>query len=403
MLFISKSKRIYLDYASATPVSPEVQKVMEPYFSQQFGNAGSIHAEGVAAKMAISGAREKLARTLHTRQEGIVFTGSGTESNNLAILGTIAVHHKKGVPYENMEIISTAIEHPSVLEVLKYATSLGVGIVYADVDETGVLDAEALKRMLSKNTILVSFAYVNSEVGTVQHVNKIARIIRDSEKVFATKIVIHVDAAQAPLWLPCTLDSLSVDILSLDAGKCYGPKGIGVLVYRHGVELLPIILGGGQEGGLRSGTENTALIVGAATAICRAQEQYKKQNESISKLRDVFIKRLTAIEGVVLNGSQTQRVANNINISVPGIDSEFAVISLDQKGIACSTKSACGGAKGEGSDVVRILAKDEARAHSTIRFSLGEATTLLELDKVASILEEHISRTRMIQQKLTLK
>lgn len=401
MLFSKEKKRIYLDYASATFVRPEVKKVMEPYFGEIYGNASAIHAEGVQARNAIEAARESLARMLHIRTAGIVFTASGTESNNLAIFGTIAHHYAQGVAYADMEIVSTAVEHASIAEALSLVATWGVTVIYVTLDESGIIDAQSLKESLSEKTILVTFAYVNSEIGTIQPVGKLSRIVRAHEKEFSTKIIVHVDAAQAPLWLPCTLDTLLVDALSLDAGKCYGPKGIGVLAFKHGVSFSPHLYGGGQEGGLRPGTENTPLIIGAVKALVMAQADCVSRSESVMKLRDSFIKELELIEGVVLNGHRTERVANNVNISIPGIDSEFAVISLDEKGIACATKSACGGARGDGSAVVLSVSGDTARALSTLRFSLGEDTTSKELFVTAKILRAHIDTTRLVMQKLT--
>ncbi len=243
---------------------------------------------------------------------------------------------------------------------------------------------------LTAKTVLVTCALVNSEIGTIQPIPKIARIVRAFEKESGTHILVHTDAAQAPLWLSCALDSLGADMLSLDAGKCYGPKGVGVLAKRHGVSLTPILHGGAQELGLRAGTENTALIVGCANAIVRAQEGYIARSEKILKLREYFIELLLRdIPDAVLNGSRTDRVVNNVNISLPKFDTEYAVIWLDAKGIAVSTKSACS-TGGGGSAVVREMTNDASRASSTIRFSLGEETTKDEIERAVSVLLEFI-------------
>jgi cysteine desulfurase len=393
MMSIFKTpKRIYLDYASATPLRKEVGEAMKPFWSLQFGNASSIHQEGVKAREAIETARTKLARLLHVKEEGVVFTGSGTESNNIAIFGTLEEHHRKGIAYEDMEIVSTLLEHPSVLEVLRQVQKWGVHVKYAEVDEEGLIVPHSLESLVTPKTVLFSFAYVNSEIGIVQHVGKLARIIRVLEKKYDSRIYVHIDAAQAPLWLSCELDKLGVDVLTLDAGKCYGPKGVGVLAFRYGVSLKGFMFGGSQEGGLRPGTENTALIVGAVEALAIAQEKYQVRSFDVQQLRDSFITELESIEGVVLNGSKESRVANNVNISIPGIDSEFAVIYLDQQGIACSTKSACGGAKGEGSLVVKAITKSEERALSTIRFTLGEETTQEEVMQATKKIKTHIEK-----------
>lgn len=396
-----KKKRIYLDYASATPVRDEVLKVMLPYFSKEYGNAGAIHQEGVIAKQVVSSARASLASLLRIRPSGIVFTGSGTESNNLAILGVVEKKRKAGVLYSDMEIVSTAIEHASVLRVLEHVSTLGVVVRYVTTDVDGLIQVPSFTLAFTEKTILVVVGYVNSEIGVIQNVGKLARIAREKESEYATKIHIHVDAAQAPLWLPCALDALQADTLALDAGKCYGPKGVGILASQYSVTLEPYFFGGSQEGGLRPGTENVALIVGAVASLQIAQQGYKVRAEKITALRDVFITMLCTIDGIVLNGSSTERVANNVHISIEGIDSEFAVVTLNEKGIACATKSACGGARGDGSSVVRIVTGDATRALSTIRFTLGEATTLDELQRTTAVVKEHVLKTREAHQKLT--
>jgi len=394
MLFSPKNKRIYLDHAAATPVRKEVLKAMEPYWQSVFGNAGAIHQEGAAAKRAIEEARTSLARVLHVRPEGVVFTGSGTESNNLAIMGIVKALHAKGMAYADMEVVTTSIEHPSVSSTLSELRCWGVSVVTLPLGEDGLVDVSACAKVFTPKTVLVACAYVNSEIGVIEPVGKIARLAKEAARSFGTHIYMHVDAAQAPLWLSCELDKLGADTLALDAGKCYGPKGVGVLAFAHGVSFLPVTFGGAQEGGLRPGTENTPLIVGASKALITAQGGYKERSEKVAKKRNTFIEKLLALEGVFLNGSRTHRVANNINISIPGIDSEFAVIVLDEKGIACSTKSACGGAKGDGSSVVRALTGDEARARSTLRFTLGEETTDAELHTAYVHLRDHLAKTR---------
>ncbi len=396
-----KKKRIYLDYAAATPVNPEVIAAMTPFFSGDFGNPSSIHNEGVNARTVIEQARSNLAQVLHIRPDGVIFTGSGTECNNIAIMGVIEACRKKGIAYVDMHIISTTIEHASVFEVLKHLEALGVAVTYVTVDAEGIIGTHAFKESLTPKTILFAISYVNSEIGVIQPIGKLSRIVRAYEKEHHIRICMHVDAAQAPLWLPCALDSLSCDTLALDAGKCYGPKGIGVLAIRHGITLEPYLFGGGQERGLRSGTENTALIVGGVLALCTAQLEHQKSSKKVAHLRDFFIAQLLKIEGVVLNGSLSERVANNVNISIAGIDAEFAVISLNEKGIACATKSACGVSTSAGSSVVHAISNDSARARSSIRFSLGLQTNKEEISSVAVALEAHVSHTRKVLQNLT--
>lgn len=389
-----KKKRIYLDYAAATPVRQSVIDCMQPFWREQFANPSAIHKEGVQNRLAVETARTQVGRLLKARPENVYFTGSGTESNNLAVLGVVAALHASQVPYEQMEVISTQLEHPSVSAALTALTRLGVTVRYVEVAEDGLIKIESLQKLLSEKTVLVTFAYVNSEIGTIQEVGKIARLVRAFEKQHNTHICVHTDAAQAPLWLSCELDRLMVDMISLDAGKCYGPKGVGVLVTRHGVQLHPVQFGGPQEGGLRPATENVPGIVGAAQALVVAQEQFEVRAGKTQKLRDMMIEALVQLEGVVLNGSVDNRVANNVNISIPGIDSEFAVVVLDEKGVACSTKSACSGATGVGSSVVLAISGDESRATSSIRFTFGEETTGAEVRQTVAFLHEHILKVR---------
>ena len=364
---------------------------MLPYLETEFGNPSAIHAEGIAARSAVESSRQKVATTLGIRPEGVLFTSGGTESNNLAILGRLKyLARKEGIAYSDMEVITTRIEHPSIMSLVPVIEATGVTVRFVEVDGEGKITVAALEKVLSPKTVLVTFAYANSEVGVVQNVSRLVRTVRQFEKTHThgRRIVIHIDAAQAPLWLPCSLTPLGVDMMSLDVGKCNGPKGVGMLVLRGSVPLLPILYGGGQEQGLRPGTENVANIVGAATALTLAQADYQERAVSVSKLRDSFIDLLTeALPEVLLNGPQgEERLANNINISLPKLDTEYAVVYLDAQGIAASTKSACAGAGGGESTVVSTMTGNSERAKSTIRLSLSTDTTLADAKYVVEIL-----------------
>lgn len=385
------SPRVHLDYASTTPVHPEVLKAMLPYFSEHWANPSAIYTEGVVAQNVIEAARTEMAHTLRVRATDITFTSGGTESNNLALIGLVERLHTGGRALDTMEIISTRIEHPSILETLTYLERRGVTVVYAPVDEQGNINLRSFEQLLTPHTVLVTFAYANSEVGVVQDVKKLSRVVRLYNDAQHTHILTHIDASQAPLWLSCELDMLGVDMMTLDAGKCYGPKGVGILAHRHWVKLSSVLHGGGQEGGLRSGTENTALIVGCVRAIVRAQEHYTTRSVAVAALRDEFLALLLKeIPNAVVNGSGESRIANNINISIPGLDTEYAVIWLDSRGIAASTKSACGAKSATGSSVVREMTHDEPRATSTLRFTLGEESTSHDISEAVRILKEHI-------------
>lgn len=399
--FPATSPRVYLDYAAATPVSKTVMDAMAPYWQTDFANPSSIYAEGVRARRAIDEARLRLARSLHIKPEHIVFTGNGTEANNLLILGVVETLFQAGRSYEDMEIISTPVEHPSVTEVLTALAKRGVRIKYATISAEGVVEVSAVTAQLSPKTVLVTVSYVQSEIGVVQPIVAIARAVRAYARTHEQRIVVHTDAAQAPLWLPCQLDALQVDAISLDAGKCHGPKGVGVLAWHSHLSLTPSLYGGGQEFGLRSGTEATALIVGASVALVTAQAEHKEVATRVTKLRDEGIQALTTIPDLVLNGSPTNRVANNINVSIKGVNAEFAVISLDQAGFAIATKSACSGATGGGSTVIQAMTGDVERAGTALRITLGTATTLKQVQDFVGALKRHIEKVRASQKILT--
>lgn len=339
----------------------------------------------------------KVARTLSVKSEGVTFTSGGTESNNLAIIGLIEKFVSQGRKYEDLEIISTLLEHPATLKTLEALAKKGVVITYAPVTTDGHIDMVVLPAMLSKKTVLVTLAYVNSEVGTITQCRDIRRIL--DQYVTSAKrqdeILFHVDAAQAPLWLPCELSRLGADLLSLDAGKFCGPKGSGMLVVQKNVNLTTTLYGGGQERGLRPGTEPIPLIVGMASALALAQETAEARSLAVVTVRDYFFSQIAKhLPSAVVNGPITypMRVANNVHISIPGIDAEYAVVVLDAAGIAASTKSACSSKGGGASAVVLAMTNDIARASSTLRFTLSAATTTKEVDQVVAVLAQHVTK-----------
>ncbi|MCA9367274.1 cysteine desulfurase [Candidatus Kaiserbacteria bacterium] len=389
----NKQKRpIYLDWAAATSLLPEAKAAMEPWLTDNFANPSAIHAEGQVARGAVEAARGRIAAALQVRPEFVTFTGSGTEANNLAILGTIEARRQSGVAYSDMEVISTAIEHPSVSKTLAYAASLGVVVKIVPVKESGVINVEALRTLVTNKTVLLSTHYVNSEIGTIQPTRVIKKVLKEA----APEAVLHIDAAQAPLWLSCQFDTVAADILTLDVGKCCGPKGVGLLVRSKGIQLKPVFFGGGQEAGLRPGTENVAGVVGAAEAFAWAQSGWRERAENVAVVRNQAIAHLLQeIPQALLNGAMLEsddRVANNINISIPGLDTEFATVVLDSKGFAVSTKSACSGAGGGESAVVKATTQDPARAASTLRITLGPDTTVEQLKQLTTVLKHHVAK-----------
>ncbi len=394
----SLAKRVYLDYAAATPLLPEVLSAMLPYFHDTFGNAGSIHQEGVVAKRSLEECRTRVARVLGVQDTGIVFTSGGTESNNLAITGYVERLVAGGRAYEGIEIVTTHIEHSATGETMARLARRGVRIVYVPVTDDGVIDVDILESLLTDQTVLVTVSYVNSEVGAITRCRDIRRIIDGYTKKSQTTIALHIDAAQAPLWLPCDLPRLGADLLSLDAGKMNGPKGCGVLAMRKGMQVSAIVGGGGQERGMRPGTEPLPSIVGCTVALELAQHNWQERAARVSTVRDYFLARITdEVPNVIVNGPLgNDRVANNVHISIPGLDAEFAVITLDAQGIAASTKSACSSKGGGASAVVLAMTGDEARATSTLRFTLGPDNTTADIDVAILTLTQHLTNTAQL-------
>ncbi len=385
---------MYLDWAAATPLLPEAKAAMLPFLSGDFGNPSAIHKEGSVARQAVEGARDKVARTFKVRPEFITFTSGGTEANNIAILGSIKKLVESGSEYCDLEVVTTKIEHPSVSRAFDELESLGVKVKYVAVDETGLINLTALRELLSAKTALVSVSYINSEIGTIQKLHAIKKVLKEAEEVYGNSILFHVDAAQAPLWVNCQFDTTQADYLALDAAKCCGPKGVGVLVQSRRAAVSPVTFGGGQEAGLRPGTENVAGVVGAAVALEAAQADWKSRQETISLVRDQAIKYLLAeVPEALINGAfGADRVANNINISLPLYDTEFMAVVLDKHGFAVSTKSACSGAGGGESAVVKEISADPSRAASTLRITSGSDTTLKDLQRLTAVLRKHLDK-----------
>lgn len=366
---------IYLDNASTTSVRPEVFSAMQPYWTKDFGNPSSITKMGVLAKQAIEKARQTVAETLMRRSNEIIFTSGGTESNNLAILGLVKSLEKSGQKISELHFITTNIEHSSIIECFKDLESRGAKVDYLKVKENGIVDPADLRKLIKPNTVLVSIAYANNEIGTIQPIRELAKEVRR-----ANGPIFHTDASQAGLWLDLNINQLGVDLMTLDAQKMNGSKGIAVLFVRAGVNLSPIILGGGQEKGLRSGTENVPLIVGLAKAFELARKDWEKKNEKVKKVRDYFWQKIQKeIPEAVLNGDLEHRLPNNLNISIKGINSELLVLGLDEEGIVCSTKSSCE-RDAEESFVVRALGGADWRARTSLRFSLDENLIKKDID-----------------------
>lgn len=392
----AQGEYVYLDFAAATPLLPEAYVAMEPFLREEFGNPNAIHQVGARARQAVELARGQVAEAVQVRPEYVTFTGGGTEGNNLAIFGVVEALKKEGREYGEMEVITTKIEHPSITRAVEHLAGLGVVVKYVPVDTEGRIELADLRELVSDKTVLVSCAYANSEIGTIQPLRQIHKVIVEAERKFGSTIFFHVDAAQAPLWLTCQFDTVGADLLVLDTAKCCGPKGVGVLVRSRRVKLMPIMFGGGQEQGLRSGTENVAGIVGAGVALKVAQAGWRERAERASSVRNqALLHLLEQIPELSVNGALgDNRLANNINISIPKLDTEYAAVVLDYYGFGVSTKSACAGAGGGESTVVREISSDPARAASTLRISIGPDTTFDQLKSLTKVLQKHIEQMK---------
>jgi cysteine desulfurase len=378
--------RVYLDHAATAPQDKRVTEIMRKIGAEAYGNPSSIHKEGVFAKKILEEARKSIADILCAHADEIIFTGGGTEANNIAVFGTVAAMDT----LQKSHIIVSNIEHPSVLECVRELERRGTEITYLPVSSEGIVSANSVKEALRENTVLVSVMYANNEIGTIQPIAEIAKIVRK----FRTKnhqlktknsLLFHTDACQATNYLDMNVSRLGVDIMTWNASKIYGPKGVGALFVKRGVKLSPQIFGGGQEGGIRSGTENVAAIVGFAEAMKIAEKMKEKESSRLVKLRDFFISEvLVKIPDTVLNGSRSMRLPNSANISFLGADAEEIVIWLDAQGIAISTGSACANISKDGkvSDVILALDGDRIRAMGAVRFTLGRGTKKEDIDHV---------------------
>jgi cysteine desulfurase len=406
-------QRIYLDYAATTPVDPVVFRAMEPYFMSRFGNAGSLHSFGQEAIVALDAARETVAASVGADFQEMIFTGSATEANNLVLRGVIG--RSPGTDRQSLrpQIIISSIEHESILEAARNLENSGVDVVYLPVDKTGTVDLKKLEASLNKNTVLVSVMYANNEIGTIQPIEKIRRIINDFKKnrspITDRQLpLFHTDASQAFQFLDCNITKLSVDFMTLSSHKIYGPKGVGTLYVgarpkRSAISdslLVPQIMGGGQEFGLRSGTENIPAIVGFAKAIELLIDSRKLANKRIEELRgELFrgIKKIcpkAKINGAPFSGpaitSHLLCLPNILNVYFPKHDAQDLLTKFDLLGLAVSSGSACRARASRTSYVIEALGYPKERARSSVRFSLGRPTTGKEIIQALAIIKKTI-------------
>lgn len=379
-------KRVYLDYASAMPISKSAQEAMRKA-ERVFGNPSSVHQEGLVAKQFISAKRSEIAETLLMRAKDLVFTSGGTESNNIAIFGVL----RKAIRmYGNVHAITSEIEHPSVLEVFQALEREGVRVTYISVGEDGRIDPQKVTDAIQENTVCVSVALVNGEIGTIQPIRDIARAlapIRERRGRGGMPLVMHTDASQAPLYM--SVSGLGVDLMTLDSGKVAGPKGIGLLYIKNKEDIEPLFYGGGQELSVRPGTESAMLVAGFAAAMVEAHKRREARTEEVKKLQEHMFSLLEKyVPDAEVNGSLKHRIANNINISLRGTDAEFMVIRLDTEGVACGSRSACQSKEEGSSYVVNALGKGVAYGASSLRFSLSEHTTKQDIEYAVRILQK---------------
>lgn len=377
-------QNVYLDYAATTPVDPRVLEAMLPYFGKYIGNTMSLHQQGTKAAEAVEKAREIVAKALNTTSDEIVFTGSATESNNLALKGLAEANPTK------KKIIISGIEHDCVEKSARWLGLRGYKIVRIGVDKEGMINWENLKREVDKDTLLVSIIHGNNEVGTVQNLKKIGELCHEFGVYF------HTDASQSFGKEKIDVNLMKIDLLTASSHKIYGPKGAAVLYIRNGIKINPIMHGGGHEGGLRSSTVNVPAIVGMGKAI-EIMKKSKLENLRILNLRDKLIEGiLKTIPDCWLNGSMENRLVNNVNISFARVEGESMLLELDAKGIMCSTGSACSSSSLEPSHVLLAMGLTAPEAHGSLRFSLGRWTTDKEINYVLSVLPKVVKKMRKI-------
>jgi cysteine desulfurase len=378
-------ERVYFDHNATTPVASEVLEAMVPAFGQTFGNASSIHYFGQAAKQRLEAARRQIAALIHANPAEVVFTGGGTESDNMAVLGALrAVSGPR-------HAITTAIEHPAVLAACAQLEREGVEVTRLPVGAAGVLDAESVRRALRPQTVLVSVMHANNELGTIQPIAEVARIAHEAG------VMLHVDGVQALGKIPVDVKALGADLYSMSAHKLYGPKGVGALYVRKGTKIAALTFGGHHERDRRPGTENVPAIVGFGAAAELAADNLAADGQRIAGLRDrLEAAVLDRIAETGINGARGERTPNTTNIYFDGIDGEALVIALDLRGFAVSTGSACSSGAVTPSHVLTAIGLSAERARASIRFSLGSSTTLQQVDALVEALEASVVHLRRI-------
>ena len=376
--------RIYLDNNATTPVEPAVLDAMLPYFSGDFGNASSIHTFGQRARAAVETARDQVAALVNARSQEIVFTSGGTESDNHAIFGIVAA-----TASATKHVITSTIEHEAVLNACQALEKQGVAVTYLPVSRDGLIDLNELRQAIRPGTVLITIMHANNELGTVQPLAEVGRIAAEAD------VYLHTDAVQSIGKIPVDLKALQLDLLSLSGHKLYAPKGVGALFIKGGTRLRQFLFGGHHQRGLRPGTENVPGIIGLGKAAELARLSLERDASRIAALRDKLEGGLLArIPDSHANGSSAPRTPNTSNLTFPGIEGEALIISLDLKGLACSTGAACSSGAVEPSHVLTAIGLPAAEARASMRLSLGRHTTEAEIDAALEIVPAAVAQLR---------
>jgi len=386
-------RKIYLDYAATTPILPEVIEAMTPFWAEKFGNASSLHSFGREARVAVEQSRDQVAEILNCEPEEIIFTGTTTTSDNLAILGVVNALEEKQLSPNRCHLITTAIEHHAVLDTFKYLESQGFAVTYLSVDKYGVVDLKELEKAIRPETVLVSVMYANNEVGTIEPIEEISKLLQATS--YKLKPKFHTDAAAVAEYLTLDVQKLGVDLMTLGAHKFGGPKGVGILYIKKGTGVNPVTFGGHHENGLWPGTEAVPLIVGTAKALELSIKYHVLSIKLVTELRDKLIKGvLEKVPDCYLTGHPTQRLPDIASFVFKGVEGEAVLLRLDAEGIAVSSGSACTSGDLKPSHVLLVMGIPQEEAHGSIRFSLGRNTTEEEINYVLEKLPKIISDLR---------
>jgi cysteine desulfurase len=378
---------IYMDHAAGKPVDPRVAEAMMPHMRDACGNPSALHAFGQNAKHALETARMKVAELINAeKKESVIFTSGATESNNLAIKGVAGRYKDKG-----KRVLTSSIEHISVVNPVKYLITRGFETLFLPVDQYGFLKQETLEKELTDTTILVTIAYANSEIGTIQHIKEISRIVHSKNAV------LHVDATAACAQVPIDVKRDGIDLLTISSNDMYGPRGVGALYVKEGIRVEPMFHGGGQERGLRSGTENVAGIVGFGKAAEIAEKEMQTESKRLAELRNRMVDGLLKpVPYSFLNGHSTERLPDNVSVRYSFIEGESMLLSLDLEGVYASSGSACTAKTLEPSHVLLAIGLKHEEAHGSLMFTLGRQNTIEDVDYVASLMPSIVKRLRMM-------